>query len=72
MIDHQVDHIHSKSLVQLGEWMAKQYKRSIITKFESEKKVQDCGVESEVLEKQWKAQVHAQTRPLKGGIFHLI
>jgi hypothetical protein len=72
MIDHQVNHIHSKSLIQLGEWMAKQYKRSVITKFKSEQEVQDCGIDSEVLQEQWKAQVHAQTKPLTGGIFHLI
>jgi hypothetical protein len=72
MIDHQVHHIHSKSLVQLGEWMAKQYKRSLITKFKSEQEVQDCGIDSEVLQEQWEAQVDAQTKPLTGWIFHLI
>jgi hypothetical protein len=72
MIDHQVDYIHSKSLLQLGEWMAKQYKRSIRTRIESELEIQGSGIESEALQEQWKAQVHAQTRPLTGGIFHPI
>ena len=72
MIDHQVDHIHSKSLVQLGEWMAKQYKRSLITKFNSEQEVRGCGIDAEVLQEEWKAQIHAQTKPLKGEVFDLI
>jgi hypothetical protein len=66
MIDHQVDHIHSKSLVQLGDWMAKQYKRSVKTKYESELIIQNCGINSEILEAEWKAQVYAQTKPMTG------
>ena len=52
--------------------MAKQYKRSLATKFKSEQEIQDCGIDSEGLQEEWKAQVHAQTKPLKGEIFHLI
>ena len=54
--------------MQLGDWVAKQYNKSVNQKFESELNVQRCSVDSEVLQAEWQAQILAQTKPLPGEI----
>ncbi|TFK61658.1 hypothetical protein BDN72DRAFT_934724 [Pluteus cervinus] len=64
VLDAQVQHLDHTSLKRLGHWLLRRIQHCQRKRLEAEKGLAECGQPETLLRAQWKAQVHAQTRPL--------
>ncbi|KZP21347.1 hypothetical protein FIBSPDRAFT_718402, partial [Athelia psychrophila] len=63
ILDLHITYLETSSRDQLGLWLARRWKKCILTKSKALEGVRQCGVSQDVLREQWRLQVAAQTRP---------
>ncbi|KZP06311.1 hypothetical protein FIBSPDRAFT_914718 [Athelia psychrophila] len=63
ILDLHITHLEKSSRDQLGLWLARRWKKSVVTQDRARAGVQQCGVSQDVLREQWQLQVASQTRP---------
>ncbi|EDQ98933.1 uncharacterized protein LACBIDRAFT_335525 [Laccaria bicolor S238N-H82] len=63
-IDTQVKHLEKKSFKVMGKWLQRKWLHCLEKKIGAEEILQELGLEMPLLEKEWKDQVVAQTKPL--------
>ncbi|KAG6913492.1 hypothetical protein DXG01_006439, partial [Tephrocybe rancida] len=63
-IDTQVHHLGAESLLKLGKWMERKWRACQACKFDALTVLETVGIESDILQSEWKAQLKEQTKPL--------
>ncbi|KAG6836295.1 hypothetical protein H0H93_009388 [Arthromyces matolae] len=64
-LDREVEFLNNKSLINLGTWLKRKWLRCQKRKKEAEEVLDKVAISMDVLQKEWDAQVTAQTKPLR-------
>jgi len=70
VIDFQVQYLDKKSLAGLGHWLQRRWSHCQEKKTTAEHGLAMSGIDREILQLEWEAQVSAQTKPAPRNYFH--
>ena len=64
MLDEKIEHVHHQTLPKLGLWLAHTFAVAENKVLDSQKRLDQLGIDMNILRTEWKNQIKAQTKPL--------